>query len=284
MNDELRKSLPGDEPQLKRLWREVFGNSEETIDGFFRTLYTPGMAQVYSHEGEIVSAAYVLKLGDFVSEGRWTPCKVIYAYGTREGMRGRGYGGRVLSAAIEEATRSGLGVICPAEPSLFPYYERYGFKPVFGAMVRDCTDVGLPLSGSATHVSIRGYAALREELLHGREHIDYDIRVIEYQEQLCNHSGGGLFYLVAGNVRCCAAVEVEEGRALIRELLVPSGSIYNAAALAARAVSCPRFSYRTPLRQGDTPTPFAMLHTESVMTASGSAWFGFAFDCGIAPI
>lgn len=278
MSEELRKSVPGDEPRLKALWREVFGDTEEYIDGFFEKLYTPGMAQVYLVDGEIVSAAYVLKLGEYVAEGSWTPCRVIYAYGTHPAYRGRGFGGRVLEAAVGEATRSGLGAVCPAEPSLFGFYEKYGFKPVFGATVRECTDVGLPLTGSAALVTVRGYAALREELLHGREHIDFDLRALEYQELLCKRSGGGLYYVVSDGVRCCAAVEVEGDRANIRELLVPSGSVYNAAALVSRAVGCPRFSYRTPPRQGDADTPFAMLHTDSVRSPSGLAWFGFAFD------
>ena len=276
--EELRKSVPGDEPGLKALWRDVFQDDQERIDGFFEKLYTPGMAQVYLAEGRIVSAAYILKIGDFISEGNWTPCRVIHALGTHPSFRGRGFGGKVLASAVEEATRSGLGAVCPTEPSLFAWFEKFGFSPVFGAMTQDCADVEIPLHGSAAVVTVRGYAALREELLHGRAYIDVDMRALEYQELLCKRSGGGLFYLVSDGVRCCAAVEKAGERALIRELIVPSGSVYNAAALASRAVGCTHFTYRTPLRQGDTFAPFAMLHTDSLKTPSGLAWFGLGLD------
>ena len=278
MNYEIRKSVPGDEEHLKTLWQRVFGDLETIIDNFFTTLYTPGMAQVCVCGNVIVSAAYVLKIGDLTSEGRWTPCREIYAYGTDPALRGRGFGDKVLRAAIAEAEKDGVAVLCPAEPSLFGYYEKYGFKPVFGVTQTRCTDVGIPLTGSATRITVRGYAALREELLHGRDHIDFDLKALEYQNLDCERSGGGFYYLVSDGARCCASVEKQGDWAVIRELIVPTGSIYNAAALAARTVGCGKFFYRTPVRQGEAGTPFAMLRADSSPAQSGTAWFGFSFD------
>lgn len=276
--EELRKTVPGDEPELKRLWSDVFGDDRERVDSFFEKLYTPGMARVYLVDGAIVSAAYIVKLGDFISEGTWMPCRIVHALGTHPAFRGRGYGGKVLAAAVEEATRSGLGAVCPTQPSLSPWLEKYGFRPAFGAVTQDCADVELPLNGSAALVTVRGYAALREELLHGREYIDIDLRALEYRERLCRRSGGGLYYVISDGVRCCAAVEREGERALIRELIVPSGSVYNAAALVSRAVGCTRFTYWTPPRQGDAAAPCAMLHVDSRKTPAGLAWFGPGLD------
>ncbi len=274
--EELRRSLPGDEAALKRLWSDVFRDDPEHIDSFFEKLYAPGMAWVYLADGEIVSAAYILKIGDFISEGSWTPCRIVHALGTHPAFRGRGYGGKVLAAAVQEATRSGLGAVCPTEPSLFGWFEKFGFRPAFAAMVQDCSDVEIPLHGSAALVTVRGYAALREELLHGREYIDVELRALEVLERKYRRSGGGLYYLVSDGARCCAAVEKEGERALIRELIVPSGSVYNAAALASRAVGCTHFSYRTPLRQGDESAPFVLLHADSVKTPADNAWFGLS--------
>lgn len=276
MSEEIRLSVPGDEPALKALWRGVFGDTEEYIDGFFEKLYTPGMATVCLADGSIVSAAYVLRLGELVTDGRWMPCRVIYAYGTDPDHRGRGFGGRVLRDACARAASGGAAAVCPAEPSLYGYYADFGFSTFFAACERRCTDVGSQLSGSVTRVTVRGYAALREELLHGRVHIDYDMAVLEYQDSLCRASGGGLYYLVSEGRRCCAAVELEDGEAKIRELIVPSGSQYNAAALAARAVRCERFTYRAPVRPGDESAPHAML-SGPVERPELAPWFGFDF-------
>ena len=278
MNDELRFSRPGEEPELKALWREVFQDSLGDADLFFETLYTPGSAAVYIHGGAIVSAAYTLKLGEYVSGGHWTPCRTVYACGTAPAHRGRGFGGQVLELAAR-SDGPGVCAVRPPEPDLFPFCERLGFKPVFGASVQNCTDVGLPLNGSAALVTVRGYAALREELLHGQNHIDLDLKVLDYQEALCRRSGGGLFYLVSDKVRGCAAAEIVDGAALLLELIVPTGSQYNAAALTARALGCRQFSYRAPLRAGDAPAPFALMSSQTPLDAGGTAWFGPAL-CG----
>lgn len=279
MSDEVRLSIPGDEPGLMELWKSVFGDPEEYIQGFFDKLYDPGSAYLYVHEGRIVSAVYVIKLGDLIRDGRWTPCKVIYAYGTDPVYRGRGYGSQVLKAALDHAATAGVAAVCPAESSLYGYYADQGFQTFFAVSERHCTDVGSPLSGSVTRVTVRGYAALREELLYGRAHIDYDMRTLEYQEHLCSMSGGGLYYVVSDGIRCCAAVELWEGEARIKELIVPSGSQYNAAALVARAVRCDKFTYRAPVRPGDESTPFAMLSGPACEDKPElSPWFGFDFN------
>lgn len=278
MQEELRLSREGDEEGLRALWRRVFGDTEDYIDGFFKKLYRPGSAAVLTVDGEIVSAAYIVKLGDFVCEGRWTPCREVYAYGTHPDHRGRGYGGRVLDMARRAAMAGGVAVVCPAEPPLIQYYEKNGFSRLFYAGEFNCTDVGLDLTGSVTRVTVRGYAALREELLHGRPHIDFDSQTLEYQEQLCTASGGGLYYVVSDGVRCCAAAEVYDGKAYIRELVVPTGSQYNAAALVARAVRAQSFIYRSPVRPGEKSAPFAMICSAQPVKDTGLAWFGFAFD------
>lgn len=278
MAEILRFSVPGDEGQLKSLWEDVFRDEPEYIDRFFDMLYAPGMAALCELDGRIVSAAYVLRLGDLVREGRWTPCRVVYSYGTHPDFRRRGFGGKVLRMAYEASVQTGYGVICPSESELFDYYEGFGYSKCFAVSEQDCTDVGLPLTGSVTRVTVRGYAALREELLHGRTHIDFDIKPLEFQEAVCNASGGGLFYIVTEGDRCCAAVEIRDGRAFIPELIAPSASRYNAAALAARCVKCQNFTYRTPPRPGDEAAPFAMLSAPAVPGETLPGWFGFAFD------
>lgn len=278
MSDVYRFSVPGDEGRLKSLWKAVFDDEQAYIDGFFDALYEPGTAALCERDGRIVSAAYILRLGDLVRDGRWTPCRVIYAYGTHPDCRRLGIGGKVLGIALEAATKTGPCAICPAEEGLFDYYGRFGFKPCFAVSEQSCTDVGLALTGSVTRVTVRGYAALREELLHGRAHIDFDLKLLAYQEKLCDASGGGLFYVTTEGDRCCAAVEMRDGRAKILELIVPSASRYNAAALVARCLKAQRFTYRTPPRVGDEARPFAMLSAPPEPENALPAWFGFAFD------
>lgn len=275
--EELRTSRPGDESALKALWKSVFGDTDEVIDGFFDKLYAPGMASVCVLDGRVVSAAYLFRLGDLVCDGRWTPCKVVYAYGTDPAFRGRGFGGKVLANALERAAASGVTAVCPARPSLFDYYGGYGFKTYFYARERRRADDGRDLSGSVTRVTVRGYAALREELLHRRTHIDMDVRAVEYQELLCRVTGGGLYYVVADGARCCAAVELAGDEAHIRELIAPVGREDDAAALVCRALRRQAYVLRAPAGEGGVGAPFAMLAGNLPASPDPAPWLGFDF-------
>lgn len=270
--EELRVSLPGDEPELRELWRRA-GGPEAPADVFFDGLYEPGMASVALRQGRIVSAAYAVRLGDLVSDGRWTPCKLLFAPGPDPAALP---GGReVLEHACRRAA-TGVTAVRAADPALCGLYGDLGFRPWFSCCERACTDVGSPLYGTVTRVTVRGYAALREELLYGRPHIDYDIRFLEYRERLLARSGGGFYYLVSDGIRCCAALELTEDQALIRELIVPTGSQYNAAVLASRALRRERFVYRAPVRPGDASAPFAMLLAPAAESKPDlPPWFGF---------
>ena len=198
MSEELRFSVPGDEPGLKELWKSVY-NDDTRMDGFFEAVYTPGMAALCLRDGEIVSAAYVLRVGDLVADGRWTPCRAVYALGTRPDCRRQGLAGRVLGLATQAL--GSAGVIVPGSGDLIPFCRKYGFEPAFSAAVQDCTDLGIPLNGSVTRVTVRGYAALREELLHQTPHIDFDLKLLSCQEEILRRENGGFYYVVAEGQR-----------------------------------------------------------------------------------
>ena len=276
MSEEYRYSQTGDEPELKKLWKEVFRDEDDYIDLFFEKIYTPGSAAVCLSDGGIVSAAYTVKMGDFVSDGRWTPGRMIYAFATRPEYRGRGIGGRVLREALKIG--SGPAAVVPEERGLFAYYEKFGFRTLFNTTRQTCSDVGLKLNGTVTRVTVRGYAALREELLHPVPHIDFDLKLLDFLQEACEKTGGGLYYVTSDGERCCAAAEIRDGCAWIHELILPSGSRYNAAALVARTLKCEKFTYRAPVRPGEEAVPFAMTTLPAPDHDTGLAWFGFALD------
>ncbi len=273
--EELRTSRPGDEPALKALWKTAFGDADEVIDGFFETLYAPGTASVCLLNGRPVSAAYLFRLGDLVCDGRWTPCKLLYAWGTDPAFRGRGFGKRVLENALERAAVSGVTALCPGSPAFFDRFRDRGFRTTFYAREERRDDDGRPLSGTVTRVTVRGYAALREELLHRRTHIDLDIRAVEYRDRLCRASGGGLFYVVADGARCCAAAELAGDEALIRELIVPAGREDDAAALVCRALRRKKYTFRAPAGETGAGAPSAMLSAPLPPSPDPAPWLGF---------
>ncbi|MGM9522236.1 MAG: GNAT family N-acetyltransferase [Oscillospiraceae bacterium] len=282
MNDDLRLSLLGDEPGLKHIWKTVFGDSEADIDAFFERLYTPGRALVCEAEGKLVSAAYVVPLGELaVPEGQRIPCSVVYALGTLPEYRAHGIGRRIAAKAAALSCASGVGVICPAEPWLFDFYaDCAGFAECFNVYEASGSDAGTSLFGSVRRVVPDEYSALRRRLLSDRVYIDYNRDAMAYQEYLCTSSGGGLYSVTAAGVQCAAAVEVRGEKAVIKELIVPTGRVYDPAALICRALKLREFTYRTPIRPGEEGRPFAMIRNTPVSDTpdTGLSWFGFAFD------
>jgi len=111
------------------LWRQGFpDDSEEDIREFWYTLKAEARCLMLSVDNEACSMAFVIpaKMNGAVV---W----YVYAAVTARAYRGRGY----FAALLEEIARraeaenvSGL-FLRPAAPSLFTYYARLGFVPLF---------------------------------------------------------------------------------------------------------------------------------------------------------
>ena len=282
-----RPARPEDADQLRYLWKVSFGDSDEYIDAFTRALTSPAMTVVYEELGSIVSAAYVVELGEFVHpHGERIPCRNVYAFSTLPDHRGWGIGSTVIRrAAALSQEEGGAGVICPASYSLFRYYRRAaGYRDYFYMNQFSGSASGLKLRGSAVRISPAAYSSLRRRLLEGRAHIDFSQKAMDFQAELCNKSGGGLFQVNVGGATCAAAAEIAGGELIIKELLCPQGSPLIPAALTARALGKEGFTCRTPVKPGEECLPFAMASgiPEELDDVDGSdsglAWYGFAFD------
>ena len=283
MEYNTRVARAEDREQLRNLWRVSFGDSDEYIDLFMEQMCVPERTVVYEELGNIVSAAFVVELGEFVSsEEHPKPCRCVYAFSTSPDYRGWGIGASVIRAAAKLSNEGGcVGVICPAEYSLFGYYRRTaGYRDYFYSYESSGSDSGILAYGSVLSINAAQYLDLRKKLLEGRAHIDFSLKSMEFQERLCLRSGGGLFSVTAGGVQCAAAAEIVGGKLVIKELLVPNGSFYTPSLLIARALGYQDFTYRTPVRPGEEGRPFAMISglTFSEEADTGLGWYGFAFD------
>lgn len=126
----LRRSLPGDEPGLKKLWQTVFGDTDRFIDAFFNVLYEPGDACAAVYSGDIISAGYCLP--GVTAKGR--KCSYIYAMATYPEYRGQGLAAMIGRRLIDDAFAGGADVVAtlPATESLVIWYEKkLGMVPTF---------------------------------------------------------------------------------------------------------------------------------------------------------
>ena len=153
MTIEFRQPQPGEEPRLRALFTEAFGDPAFT-ELFFRTGYAPNRC-LAAFDGELLAALH------------WFDCtldqkKAAYLYGIAafEAQRGKGVGSALIRAAIDHLTGQGYEVIAlvPAEPGLFGYYERFGFRTA-GTISEQLVRAGTPLP--IRKLSTEEYAARR---------------------------------------------------------------------------------------------------------------------------
>lgn len=121
-----------DKTELKKLWQTVFGDKDDVVDYFFDYAAEYYDAYVYRCDGKIVSAFYLLD-ADIVTASERKKCKYLYAAATLPEYRNRGFMGEMIEYAAEYLKNKGFDCLflCPAEESLFGYYEKFGFKSAF---------------------------------------------------------------------------------------------------------------------------------------------------------
>lgn len=290
----VRQAEELDMPQLKALWKTVFGDDDTDIDHFFGTWFSPDLTVVISDGTKAVSAAYILPAGRLVfarHDGESLDCAMLYAIGTLPEYRGHGYGAMITRAALRLATQKGYPavVLKPANDGLFEFYERHSeFRAFFNVFEAEFTAGALPRPDSGyklSPVSPAEYRTLRQRLLNGVTYIDMDERGLSYLHYLTAKAGGGFFKLLYDGVCTgCAAIEPEDGTIGIKELLLQDGcQMVDAVAAAAALLPAKRYIVRTPPGSANSQTRFGMLasidgRTADIMSVHSAKWYGFAFD------
>jgi len=147
----LRPARPNDVPQLKELWKLVFGDTDELIDAFFELLYSDCRTAVIEEGGHIVAAAYAIRLENI---------RYIYAVATHPDHRGKGYGEAVTCAAAGGEP----ACLYPASEGLRGWYaRRMGAESVSMAPCREA----VPLAEITAEQYRKGWAADWEHINKG---------------------------------------------------------------------------------------------------------------------
>lgn len=108
---------------LKALWKAAFGDTEEEIDTFFRTGFSPARCRYLSREGKVICALYW-----FDCRWRDRPLAYIYALATLPAFRKQGLAGLLLEQTHTHLAQKGYhGAILKPADGLFSYYERQGY-------------------------------------------------------------------------------------------------------------------------------------------------------------
>ncbi len=110
--------------ELRELWKENFGDTDEFLDGFFGLAFSKSRCRCASVDGKVVASLY------------WFDCEYdgkrvayLYAISTSVSQRGKGICSELMrdTHAHLESQGYALSILVPATKPLFSFYERLGY-------------------------------------------------------------------------------------------------------------------------------------------------------------
>ena len=241
-------------PQLRRLWKDAFGDTDDFLDIFFSRGFSPERCRCITQNGTVLSALY------------WFDCSwngkrlaYLYAVATHKQHQGKGLCRHLMEDTHHHLRALGYAgaILVPSSAELFPLYEKLGYRTCSYVQDFTCSAGGEPIP--LKEVSPGEYAAIRRRLLPENSVIQADITL----DFLSTYAR-----LYAGENLTLAAY--------------PDGEVLVVCELLGTPQSAPQIlsslgfsqgSFRTPGPQ----TPFAMYHSLSVDTAT-PAYLGLALD------
>ncbi len=119
-------------PQIKTLWQNVFHDDPIYIQNFLDTFCKDRFPWIYHEENQLYAMLFTVPYTYFHKGTTYQAC-YFYALATYPDYRNFGYMGQLIRHALQEAKKEGFAFafLVPAEPSLFAYYEQFGFKTGF---------------------------------------------------------------------------------------------------------------------------------------------------------
>lgn len=251
---------------LRALWRTCFGDEDAQIDAFWRI--TEPTVFLAKEQGRVVSMLCALSAPLIDSCGEPLPAAYLYAVCTAPEFRGRGLCSRLLSYAENELKKTAVfAALVPSGAKLFDFYAKLGYQTAF---YHKKYRIGASGSAKITKLDADGYRNLREMQLYG-DFLSYDASLLQWQKQLSESSGAGLYRIETAQEICCAAAEKCGDTLIIKELLPDCP---RAAAALASQLHCSDAEVRT-----DEPiNPFGMIKALSDQPIPDQAYLGLAFD------
>lgn len=113
-------------PQLRDLWKEAFGDTDDFLDAFFSWGFDPRHCRCITEDGKVRSALYWFE----TSRGD-TRYAYLYAVATAASRRGQGLFSALLEDVKQVLTAEGFDgiLLVPQSAELGRMYEKFGFVP-----------------------------------------------------------------------------------------------------------------------------------------------------------
>ena len=240
-------------PQLRRLWKEAFGDTEDFLEVFFTDVFTSDRCRCVTEDGQVAGALYWL---DCSAQGK--PMAYLYAVATRKACRGKGICRSLMAdthALLRELGYAGC-LLVPGEQALFQMYSSMGYRTCSQMQEFTCRSGDTPLP--IRKLSAPEYAALRQQYLPEGGVIQEGENLIFLEKLMDLYAGEGFLF--------CA--DTADGQVFCPELLGNA----DAAAGIVSALNASGGRFRIPGKGKDFAMYFPLSDTPA------PAYFGLAFD------
>lgn len=241
--------------QLRRLWKEVFEDSDAFLDLFFERIF-PNCDTFAARDGETVIAMLFALPQSICCAEQTKKAAYVYAAAVKKEYRGQGvFRGLMEFCKKKLQNRFASCILLACETAeLAEMYRKLGFE---GCRMQ-FEPAALPkANGEAMKIGAVDYAGIRETVLFDTPHVRYDKTLLEFEGVLAD-----FYALQTPTLAGCAAVrKLPDGRLRCDELL-PDRRILPAlaAALGEKEILLvsepPRFML-CPLQIQKTDMPYA---------------------------
>ena len=206
--------------ELRNLWKEAFGDSDEFLDLFFSTAFAPERCLCILSENKIAAALYW-----FECEYEKHPLAYIYAVATAKVYRGQGFCQQLLKATHSLLKQQGYigALLVPGSEALFDFYKKAGYqttcchhtyrfdlstsKKENSATPQTASMVSLKAASNASikELSALEYASLRKNFLPAKSILQEKENISFLQTQLKFYTGENFLaavYILEETVHC----------------------------------------------------------------------------------
>ena len=267
-----------DHSQVKTLWRDVFGDSAESIDFYFSNRHENQNMLVADVDGVIAGMLTMLPL--MLGFGREIrPGRYIYAVATAPTYRKQGISTQLLVYCHTYMAKNNetAAVLTPASESLFSFYGKRGYETVFYNNRITLPSSGLPVcpqDAVCTLCTVEDFYRIRGAFFSdSRLFVRWGKEQLAYIAKSAQAFGDGVYYFRTLKGEGYAFCGWRGPRIYIREIALIHMELSAAISILHQTLGALEYEIFLPEGsiEGNTPSPFGMIHYLEDAPASGDS-------------
>lgn len=215
MKIQMGLAAPDQLPQLRALWQEAFGDSEDYMNLYFNRRFEPTETYILQEDGKVASMMTAMHVSLWAADGHTLDGRYIYAVATKKSCRRKGYAKMLDRFMAETLQKDGTDFTClvPAEDSLHRFYTAQGYKETFSRYTGIVNRAAYPNKIDIRHCPFTLFSAMRTHFL----------RQVTAKKTALFHPERELYYIYEELHACdgLAVVFTEEGTLRYAVLTLP---------------------------------------------------------------